>query len=176
VLYIREGIDIPNLMFGAGHESGRRPGTENVASIVGLGAACRLASQDLEGLGSKLRGLRDRLHNGLLNTLGAEKVKLNGHPEERLPNTLNLSFRGVAANQLLAIVQEQVAASAGSACHADRVQTSEVLVAMGVPQEWAMGAVRFSVGRPTTLKEIDRAVEMILEAVQSNQQHSFLVE
>ena len=165
VLYIREGIEIPNLMFGAGHESGRRPGTENVASIVGLGAACQLASQDLDALDNHLRGLRDRLHQSLQNFLGAEKVKLNGHPEARLPNTLNLSFRGVAANQLLANIQEQVAASAGSACHADRVQTSEVLLAMGVPQEWAMGAVRFSVGRHTTPEEIDRAVEVIVAAL-----------
>lgn len=161
-LYIREGVEIPNLMFGAGHESGRRPGTENVASIVGLGAACHLASQDLEGLGTHLRGMRDRLHQELLSALGPEKVKLNGHPKKRLLNTLNLSFRGVAANQLLAQIQNQVAASAGSACHADRVQTSEVLLAMGVPQEWAVGAVRFSVGRHTTLEEIDRAVEVIL--------------
>jgi cysteine desulfurase len=164
-LYIREGVEIPNLMFGAGHESGRRPGTENVASIVGLGDACHLACQNLEGLVAHLHSLRDYLHHGLLNALGSKKIKLNGHPEKRLPNTLNLSFRGVAANQLLAQIQEQVGASAGSACHADRVQTSEVLLAMGVPQEWAMGAVRFSVGRNTTIKEIDRAVAVILDAL-----------
>jgi cysteine desulfurase len=175
VLYIREGIEIPNLMFGAGHESGRRPGTENVASIVGLGAACWLARQDLESLGTKLRNQRDRLQQGLLNGLGAENVQLNGHPEKRLPNTLNLSFRGVAANQLLAAIQEQVAASAGSACHADRVQTSEVLLAMGIPQDWAMGAVRFSVGRYTTPEEIERAVDVILAAVQGSQKTSFLM-
>jgi cysteine desulfurase len=136
-----------------------------VASIVGLGDACHLACQNLEGLVAHLHSLRDCLHHGLLNALGSKKIKLNGHPEKRLPNTLNLSFRGVSANQLLAQIQEQVGASAGSACHADRVQTSEVLLAMGVPQKWAMGAVRFSVGRNTTIKEIDRAVAVILDAL-----------
>ncbi len=175
-LYIRKGLDIQNLMFGAGHETGRRPGTENVASIVGLGAACRLADQDLETLSVSLCSLRDRLHQGLENALGAEEVKLNGHPEKRLPNTLNLSFRGVAANQLLDTIQEHVAASAGSACHADRVQISEVLSVMGIPQEWSMGAIRFSVGRHTTPEEIDAAVDAIVDSYRSIQAKSYYLE
>lgn len=167
VLYIRDGIQLPSLLFGAGHETGRRPGTENVASIVGLGQACELACQDMDTLVSNLRSLRDRLHQGLLTELGPDELKLNGHPEHRLPNTLNLSFRGYAANQLLASMQDRIAASAGSACHADRAQTSDVLLAMEVPYEWAMGAIRFSIGRNTTPEEIDRAVTYFLEAIKS---------
>jgi len=111
------------------------------------------------------RALRDRLHEGLVRELGQEAVRLNGHPERRLPNTLSLSFRGVEANTLLSEIGEQVAASAGAACHADGVDVSAVLEAMKVPVEWAMGTVRFSVGRATTAEEVDRAVEVVAGAV-----------
>ena len=114
--------------------------------------------------------MRDRLHAGLLRDLGEEAVRLNGHPEQRLPNTLSLSFRGVEANTLLAEIGDQVAASAGAACHADGVDVSAVLEAMGVPLEWAMGTVRFSVGRGTTAEEVDRAVEVVAGAVRRLQQ------
>jgi cysteine desulfurase len=109
--------------------------------------------------------MRDRLHEGLVRDLGKEAVRLNGHPEKRLPNTLSLSFRGVEANTLLSAIGEQVAASAGAACHADEVNVSAVLEAMRVPVEWAMGTVRFSVGRGTTAEEVDRAVEVVAEGV-----------
>jgi cysteine desulfurase len=164
-LYVRSGIQLAKLMHGAGHERGRRPGTENVLEIVGLGQACMVAERDLERNMAHFQAMRDRLHTGLLRELGEGAVRLNGHPGKRLPNTLNLSFYGVEANVLLAQIGEQVAASAGAACHADSVDISAVLKAMAVPVDWAKGTVRFSVGRGTTAQEIDRAVEVVSEAV-----------
>ncbi len=164
-LYVRSGVRLAKLLHGAGHEGGRRPGTENVLQIVGLGQACQMAGRDLEKNEAHFRAMRDRLHEGLLRELGRDSVRLNGHPEKRLPNTLSLGFRSVAAHTLLAEIGEQVAASAGSACHADVVSISAVLKAMQVPMDWAMGTVRFSTGRATTAEEIDRAVEIVAEAV-----------
>jgi len=167
VLYIRDDVQLINLMHGAGHESGRRPGTENVLEIVGLGQACEIAGRDLEKNQAHFQAMRDKLHAGLVQALGEESVRLNGHPEKRLPNTLSLSFRGVKANVLLAHISQQVAASAGSACHADAVTMSAVLQAMQVPVEWGMGTVRFSVGRHTSAEEIDQAIMIVAEAVRS---------
>jgi cysteine desulfurase len=152
-------------MHGAGHEGGRRPGTENVLEIVGLGKACEIAGRDLEKSKAHFQAMRDRLHEGLVHQLGDEGVQLNGHPDARLPNTLSLSFRGVEANTLLSAISEQVAASAGAACHAGQVHVSAVLGAMAVPLEWAMGTVRFSVGRGTSTEEIERSIEAVVEAV-----------
>ena len=153
------------LMHGAGHEGGRRPGTEDVLEIVGLGQACHVAGRDLEQNMAHFQKMRDRLHRGLLDELGVEAIRLNGHPDRRLPNTLSLSFRGVEANTLLSEIGEQVAASAGAACHAGQVEVSAVLEAMAIPLEWAMGTVRFSVGRNTTGGEVDRAISITAEAV-----------
>jgi len=164
-LYVREGIRLAKLMHGAGQEGGRRPGTENVLEIAGLGQACELARLDLEKNMAHFQAMRDRLYKALLRELGEEAVRLNGHPTERLPNTLNLGFRGVLANVLLGEIGEQVAASAGAACHADSVDVSGVLKAMGVPVEWAKGTIRFSVGRGTTAEEVDRAAKIVAEAV-----------
>ncbi len=168
-LYARNGVRLAQLLHGAGHEGGRRPGTENVLEIVGLGQACRMAQRDLEENAAHFRAMRDRLHQGLLRELGQDSVRLNGHPEKRLPNTLSLGFRGVAAHALLAEIGQQVAASAGSACHADVVSISAVLEAMRVPADWAMGTVRFSTGRATTAEEIDRAVEIVARVVRQQQ-------
>jgi len=164
-LYIRDGVELANLLHGAGQEQGRRPSTENVLEIVGLGRACEIAGRDPAQERTRLAGLRDRLEAGLLDALGEERVRRNGHLQERLPNTASLSFRDVRANELLAEIGEEVAASAGAACHADSVNVSAVLRAMQVPQAWAMGTVRFSVGRFTTVDEIDRAVEVVVDAV-----------
>jgi len=164
-LYVRTGVELAPLMHGAGHEGGRRPGTENVLEIVGLGAACQVAGRDLEQNMDHFRKMRDRLHQGLLRELGKGAVQLNGHPEKRLPNTLSLSFRGVEANTLLSEIGEEVAASAGAACHADQVDVSAILEAMRVPVEWAMGTVRFSVGRDTTAEQVDHAIEIVAGAV-----------
>ena len=164
-LYARPGTQLAKQLHGADHESGRRPGTENVLEIVGLGKACEIAGRDLEANAAHMRKMRDRLHEGLLEGLDDGAMRLNGHPELRLPNTLSVSFRGVEANTLLAEIAEDVAASAGAACHTDRIDVSAVLEAMGVPVDWAMGTVRLTTGRETTDDEIERAVEVIAAAV-----------
>lgn len=164
-LYIRSGVRLAKLLHGADHEFDRRPGTENVLEIVGLGQACAVAGRDLEQNMAHFQAMRDRLHQGLLEELGEGSVRLNGHPDRRLPNTLSLSFRGVEANTLLSEIGDRVAASAGAACHADEVDVSSVLEAMGVPVEWAMGTVRFTVGRGTTAEQIDQSVPVVAEAV-----------
>ncbi len=161
VLYIRDGVGLEKLMHGASQESGWRPGTENVTEIVGLGKACEIAGRDLEENKSNMSAMRDRLHDGLKG----KHTKLNGHPDKRLPNTLNVSFQGVEANWLLAEIEEHVAASAGAACHSEGVDVSEVIKAMGVPLEWAKGTVRFSTGRMTTPQEIDRSIDIILRTL-----------
>jgi len=164
-LYVRSGVELAPLIHGAGQEGGRRPGTENVLEIVGLGKACEIGQRDMEKNMAGFAAKRDGLHQGLLRALGPDAVRLNGHPERRLPNTLSLSFRGVEANTLLDEIGDRVAASAGAACHAGQVDVSAVLAAMRVPVEWAMGTVRFSVGRGTTAEEVDQAVQIVAEAV-----------
>jgi cysteine desulfurase len=166
-LCMRKGVKLLPLMHGAGHEGGRRPGTENVLEIVGLGQACEIAGRDLQQNVAHFQAMRDRLHEGLLAELGGGAVRLNGHPDLRLPNTLSLSFRGVEANTLLSRIGEHVAASAGAACHAGGVDVSAVLTAMDVPLEWAMGTVRFSTGRGTTSEEVDRAIAITAGAVRN---------
>jgi cysteine desulfurase len=162
VLFVRQGVTLEKFMHGAGHEGGRRAGTENVPYVVGLGAACEIARKALPEGTHKLRALRDRLWDRLRTGLG-ERVVLNGHPEERLPNTLNVNFVGHVGADLLARVPG-VAASTGSACHAGAVTMSPVLCAMGVRPEVGKGAVRLSVGRFTTEDEIDRAAELLSAA------------
>mgnify|MGYP001032103161 CR=1 FL=1 len=164
-LYIRSGVKIDRIMFGAGQEMNRRPGTENVLEIVGLGAAAESASATLQKNKAHFKAMRDRLHAGLQAALPSDQLRLNGHPEKRLPNTLNISFKDIEANVLLNKIQDVVAASAGAACHADQVRVSDVIAAMRVPIEWAKGTVRFSVGRMTTAQEIDEAVRVVVNAV-----------
>ncbi|MBN2565329.1 MAG: selenide, water dikinase SelD [Candidatus Eisenbacteria bacterium] len=164
-LYVREGTRLEKQLHGADHEAGRRPGTENVLEIVGLGKACEIALRDLDENEMRFRAARDRLHGALTDALGESAFRLNGHPELRLPNTLSVAFRGVEANTLLSEIGDRVAASAGAACHSDEVTLSPVLEAMGVPVEWAMGTVRLTVGRGTSDDDVDRAAEVIAEAV-----------
>lgn len=166
-LFIRRGIALEKIIFGASQERDLRPGTENVLEIVGLGAAVEEAHLNLEKRIHHLQTTRDRLHTGLESALPHTTLRLNGHPDARLPNTLNLSFKNIPANTLLEIITGQVAASAGAACHAEHVEVSSVLKAMGVPLEWAKGAVRFSVGEMTTSDEIDRAVKIIADVVKT---------
>jgi len=162
-LYIKEGIMPEKFMFGAGQEMGRRAGTENVMGIVGLGRACEIAVRDLDRNMSHMKRMRDMLHEGLAGQLS--EIRLNGHPEMRLPNTASLSFKGREANRILEEIGLDVAASAGAACHADTVDISHVLQAMNVPEEWAKGTLRFTTGRMTTENEIARAVDVISAAV-----------
>jgi len=156
-LYIREGIELESLIHGAGHELGRRAGTESALLTAALGEACELA-RDLSGM-VRIRTLRDRLWTALKECCG-DRIVLNGHPEERLPNTLNVSFLDLQGNELLAKLPN-LAVSTGSACHEDRVEISPVLQAMGVSPEVGAGAVRFSLGRTTTAEEIDIAIESL---------------
>jgi cysteine desulfurase len=162
VLYVRRGVRLEPLIHGAGHEGGRRAGTENVPYLVGLGAACAVARRGLPEATARLRQLRDRLWERLRAGLG-ERVALNGHPERRLPNTLNANFVGHVGAELLAKVPE-VAASTGSACHEGRVTQSPVLCAMGVPPDVGRGALRLTVGRFTTEEQVDRAAEALVRA------------
>ena len=156
-LYIRAGTKLEPLVHGAGHEHGLRAGTESAMLAAALGEACRLAG-DLSEI-PRVRSLRDRFWSALRQRFG-DRVALNGHPELRLPNTLNVSFVGRDGGELLARL-EGVAASTGSACHADRVELSPVLAAMRVPEHAGMGAVRFSLGRGTTGEEIDSVVSRL---------------
>jgi cysteine desulfurase len=165
-LYVREGVTLEPLMHGAGQEGGQRAGTENVPYMVALGAACAIAQRALPAASTTLRQLRDRLWRLLQDGLG-DDIILNGHPEERLPNTLNASFIGYVGAELLAFVPE-IAASTGSACHEGRVELSPVLRAMGVLEDVGRGAVRLSVGRFTTRGEVDRAGTLLVAAARSH--------
>lgn len=162
VLFIRRGIKLQKLIHGADHERNYRAGTENVLEIVGLGKAAEIAKRDLKQNILLLQKTRDQLYELLLKDLPS--IKLNGHPEKRLPNTLSLSFPKVEANTLLSEL-ENVAASAGAACHADNVDLSPVITAMKIPMDFAMGTIRFSTGRHTTPEEINRAAESIIKTV-----------
>ncbi|MFW6284247.1 MAG: cysteine desulfurase family protein, partial [Desulfosalsimonas sp.] len=163
-LYIRKGLNLEPFCHGAGQESGRRAGTENVLEIAGLGKACEIAAQNLKSAAAHMEKLRDRLQAGL--TDAADHVRINGHLTHRLPNTLSISFCGLEANRILEEIGLEVAASAGAACHADTVSVSHVLAAMGLEQNCAKGTLRFSTGRMTTKNEIDRALEVVRSAVQ----------
>jgi len=166
-LYVRPPLVPGKFCYGAGQEMGWRAGTENVLEIVGLGKACEIAQRDLEKHMARMRFLRDRLHEGLLGRIPS--IRLNGDLQHRLPNTLSISFRGQEANRILEDIGLEVAASAGAACHADAVEISHVLIAMGIPLEWAKGTLRFSVGRMTTEREIDKTIRVVAETLlQSN--------
>lgn len=162
VLFVRKGVVLEPFIHGAGHERGNRAGTENVPYIVGLGMACALAQASLPGATEKLKMLRERLWQRLAGALG-DRLVLNGHPEKRLPNTLNVNFVGHVGAELLARVPG-IAASTGSACHEGKVRLSPVLAAMGVPPEIGCGALRLTVGRFTTEEQIGLAADMLIQA------------
>lgn len=163
-LYIRQGVNIENLLHGAAQEKGIRPGTENVPYIVGLGKACELAQQNLTANSQHLSMLRDQLLRGLQDKLGTT-VKVNADLSNCLPNTLSVAFEKIEAHTLAAIIEKEIYISTGSACHADSIEISPVLKAMNINRLTAAGTVRLSVGKPTSKEEIDRAVEIITKAV-----------
>ncbi|MBY0523458.1 MAG: cysteine desulfurase [Gemmataceae bacterium] len=169
VLFMKRGVKLEPLIHGATHESARRAGTENVPHVVALGQACEIARQSLPQATERLRSLRDRLWDRLRAGLG-ERVVLNGHPDKRLPNTLNVNFVDRIGVDLLKAVPE-IAASTGSACHEGDQQRhftlSPVLTAMGVPLHLGRGALRLSVGRFTTEEEIDRAANALVRQAAS---------
>ena len=163
-LYIRKGTKMVPVQHGGDHERRRRAGTENVPAIVGFGKAVEVRARDMGEEADRVRALRDRLWRGTVARV--PEVRLNGHPERRLPGTLNLSFRGVDAESLLlALDLKGIGASAGSACTSGSLEPSYVLTAMGVPTEWSLGAVRCSLGRATTEADIDYVLEVLDPAV-----------
>jgi len=165
-LYIRRGVRLPPLLVGAGQEHGRRPGTENVAYIVALGEACRLAATALEHM-TQMETLVNHFFQRLYQAVPG--ITLAGHPTQRLPNTLNVLFPGVSGRRLLEACPE-VLASNGSACHADSEEPSAILLALGIPREEALGTVRLSLGRATTIDEVNDAAASLAAAWHSLQQ------
>jgi cysteine desulfurase len=163
-LYVRRGVKLQPQLFGGSHERSFRAGTENVAGIVGLGEACELAGAESVQHNRQIRLLRDSLWKGLQKKL--DGVHLNGHPENRLVNTLNVSFEGVEGEALLLNLDlKGIACSSGSACASGSLEPSHVLTAMGVPPELAQAAVRFSLGRDNTAEQIEQAVEVVARVV-----------
>ena len=161
-LYVRPGTRLDSLIHGADHEHGLRAGTENVPYIVGLGAACSLAAERLRaGASDEIRSVRDRLHEALRSAVPG--LALNGHPHNRLPNTLNVSFPGCDGETLLAGAPS-VAAATGSACHSGRTEPSQVLTAMGLGAPRALAAIRLSLGYDTTAAEVDAAATALAAA------------
>jgi cysteine desulfurase len=161
-LYIRNGQDLTPLIHGAGQEYGKRPGTENIILAAGLGAACRIAKKKLKSDYQNMETLRNRLQELLLK--GLDDLVLNGHPEKRLPNTLNIAVPGIEGGLILEGLPK-IMASTGAACHDRTVKLSHVLSAMGVAPEIGMGALRFSVGRSNTFEQIEEAAGLIINQV-----------
>ncbi len=155
-LYMKAGSKLEPLLQGAGHERGLRPGTDNAAFLVGLGAAALVAAPILESEGLRQMNLGKRLFEGLKQA--GLPVHLNGHPEKKLPNTWNISFEGFTTMEVMDALGREFAVSPGAACHGDLVEPSHVLAAMGVKPSLARGAIRFSMGRETTATEIDAVI------------------
>jgi cysteine desulfurase len=161
-LFIREGQYITPLIHGAGQESGKRAGTENVTLATGLGAACRIAKERLKDNYKKMDMLRNRLQDLMFE--GLDGLVLNGHPKERLPNTLNVAIPGLDGGQILEGLPS-IMASTGAACHDKTVKLSHVLAAMSVPPKTGMGALRLTVGRDNTMEQMDGAARLIINQV-----------
>jgi len=159
-LYIRKGTKIASLLHGGHHEGNRRAGTENIPGVVGLGKACEIAMEEITEEEEKLKALRDKLEKGITEEI--EDVIVNGHPEKRLPGTLNLCVKYIEGeSMLLQLDHEGIAASSGSACTSASLEPSHVLTAMGIPPEVAHGSLRFTLGRSNTEEDIDRVIEVL---------------
>lgn len=164
-LYVRRSITFPPFMIGGHQERNRRAGTENVAGIVGMGAAAALAINELPSYESRVAPLRDRLETELLKVI--PDCRINGRAQPRLPNTSNVSFRYLEGESMLVLLdQHGICASTGSACTAGSAEPSHVLRAMGVPVEWLQGAVRFSLSRCSSVREVDCVIEQIPSIMQ----------
>ena len=161
-LYVRKGTRIDGFVHGAGQESGRRAGTENVPYTVGLGEASEIAGENLHDFRERVAALRDQLHRRIAEQIGEGRVSLNGHPERRLPNTLNVSIAGIVGEQLLAEIPH-IAASTGSACHSGSFEPSKVLLEMGLSRKEALGTLRLSLGLRSSEGEVKVASKLIAE-------------
>jgi len=165
-LYIKQGVELEKQIHGANHERNLRAGTENILEIVGLGKACEIAKRDIDKSHIHMKEMRDRLINGLQDSLrGNVDFKVNGHSQNRLPNTASLSFANIKANTLISEIETRVAVSPGAACHSNQVHLSATLEAMKVPLDFAMGTIRFSTGKFTTAGEIDEVISIVSETV-----------
>jgi cysteine desulfurase len=163
-LYVRRGVKLVPHTHGGGQERGRRSGTENPAGVVGLATAAHIVTGELETEPMRWATLRDRLRDGLFDRI--DDIRLNGHPDRRLPHNLNVSVRGVVGEDILLMLDaQQICASTGSACQSGSVEPSYVLSACGVSKEWAQGALRFTVGRSTTDADIDAVLDALPKAV-----------
>jgi cysteine desulfurase len=162
-LYVRQGLQLEPIIYGGGQEAGRRAGTENIAYILALGAACMVAQEQLIESQERLRQLRDLLHRRLEASLPGS-VHLNGHANERLPNTLNISIDRVIGEEVLAATPG-VASSTGSACHEGNTDPSPVLLAMGLSREKALGALRLTLGRWSSEEEVEQAATLLVRTI-----------
>ncbi|MGD2174569.1 MAG: cysteine desulfurase NifS [Candidatus Brocadiaceae bacterium] len=170
-LYVRAGTRIEPMQVGGHHEGGRRAGTENVPGIVGMAEALRLACAEMSDEAQRLRALRDHLQEGLMEAV--EDVRLNGHPTERLPHLLNLSFTNVEGeSMLLSLDAVGVCVSTGSACTSGTLDPSHVLIAMGIPPEVAHGSLRFSLGRQNTREQVEYVLQKLPPIVERLRQMS----
>ncbi len=171
VLYIRRGTELTPAMTGGGHERGRRPGTVNVAEIVGLATALKLAQENRESENARVSRLRDRLIAGVLERV--PDVRLTGHPTERLPNSASFAFKDIDGESImLALDLEGICVSTGSACTTGETEPSFVLKAMGLPHEWAAGSVRMTLGHATTEGDIEHVLSVlptVIERLRANQ-------
>jgi cysteine desulfurase len=164
-LYVRKGTKLPALLVGGAQEKNRRAGTENTPGIVGLGEAIELATTNMENTAARMKYLRDKLMEGIPARI--PEVKLNGHPEERLPNNVNFSIRYIEGESILLLLDlNGIAASSGSACTSGSLDPSHVLLAMGMPHEIAHGSLRLSLGDETTEEEIDYVLETLPKVVE----------
>jgi len=163
-LYVRTGVGLMPLVHGGAQEHGRRAGTENVAGIVGAAKALELARQRLDDEAARLTGLRDRLWEQISSRI--HEARLNGHPTKRLPNNVNVSFKGIEAEALLLkLSQAGIAASMGSACTSESIEPSHVIRALGLPAEWERGVLRFTLGGHTSEADIDYTVDVLADSV-----------
>lgn len=164
-LYVRSGTNLPKMLHGGGQESGRRAGTESVVLLSALGEAARLAREEATPLRAHMAKTRDLLKQLLVEGLPAGATRDNGpaDPACRLPNTLSIGIAGVRSSELLANLSEQLAASAGAACHSHAASVSSVLKAMDVPLEYALGTLRLSTGRHTTEADVREAARLIIK-------------
>ena len=168
-LFVRKGTKMVSIQHGGEHERRRRAGTENVPGIVGLGKAVEVRARDMRAEAERLTALRARFWEGVCARV--PEVRLSGHPTERLPGTASFLFRHVESESIvLGLDLKGIGVSAGSACTSGNVEPSHVLVAMGVPLDWAMGAVRCSLGRSTTAEDIDDVIDAVEPVVKKLRQ------
>ena len=163
-LYIKKGVRLEPILHGGGHEKGIRPGTENVAGIVGLGKACEIAGKNLDETARYVTSIRDELIRRVLSEI--EESHLNGHHTKRLPNNINFRFTGIEGESLvLHLDSKGIASSTGSACSSKKLEPSQVLMALGLKEVEAHGSLRLTLGKENKMEEIDYIVESIKDAV-----------